>query len=109
MDSLSNATILIVGGTSGIGFATARRAAAAGAKPVITGRAHERLDAALAKLPNSARTEVLDFTDPTSIASLAERMSSIDHLVLSAASALAWGPFGKLSKEAVRAGFENKF
>jgi NAD(P)-dependent dehydrogenase (short-subunit alcohol dehydrogenase family) len=109
MDSLSNATILIVGGTSGIGFATARRAAATGAKPIITARSRERVEVALAKLPDGARAEVLDFTDPTSVASLAERTGAVDHLVLSASSAVAWGPFDKLSEEAVRAGFENKF
>ncbi len=109
MNGLLNRSILIVGGGSGIGLATARRAAAAGAKPIIAGRSRERLDMALAKLPGSARAEALDFADASSVASLAERIGPIDHLVLSASSAVAWGGFSDLKEEAVRAAFENKF
>jgi NAD(P)-dependent dehydrogenase (short-subunit alcohol dehydrogenase family) len=109
MNSLANKSILVVGGGSGIGLATARRVAAAGAKPIIAGRSRERLDAALTALPKGARAEVLDFTDAASVASLAERIGSVDHLVLSASSAVAWGAFAELKEDAVRAGFENKF
>ena len=84
MNGLTNKSILIVGGGSGIGLATALRAAASGATPIIAGRSREKLDAALAKLPNSARAEVLDFADAASVTSLAERIGPIDHLVLSA-------------------------
>ena len=109
MNGLTNKSILIVGGGSGIGLATALRAAASGATPIIAGRSREKLDAALAKLPNSARAEVLDFADAASVTSLAERIGPIDHLVLSASSAVAWGGFADLKEEAVRAAFENKF
>ena len=40
---------------------------------------------------------------------LAGRIGGIDHLVLSASSAVAWGSFANLEEEAVRAAFENKF
>ena len=109
MNNLANKTILIVGGGAGIGLATARRVAAAGAKPIIAGRSRERLDAALAKLPKGTQGEELDFADRSSVASLAGRIPSIDHLVLSASSAVAWGAFAELKEDAVRAGFENKF
>ncbi len=109
MNSLTDKTVLIVGGSAGVGFATARRVAAAGAKPIIAGRSRERLDAALAKLPQGARAETLDFADAASVAALAERIGALDHLVLSASSAVAWGAFAELREEAVRAAFENKF
>ncbi len=109
MNGLTNKSILIVGGGSGIGLATARRAAEAGAKPIIAGRSRERLDAALTKLPGTTQAEVLDFTDAASVTSLAEQIGPIDHLVLSASSAVAWGGFTDLKEEAVRAAFENKF
>ncbi|MGO9359954.1 MAG: SDR family oxidoreductase [Xanthobacteraceae bacterium] len=104
-----NKTVLIVGGGSGIGLATAGRAAAAGAIPIIAGRSSERLSTALARLPAGARAEVLDFADAASVASLAERIGPIDYLVLSASSAVAWGAFAELKEAAVRAAFENKF
>ena len=99
MNGLTNKSILIVGGGSGIGLATALRAAASGATPIIAGRSREKLDAALAKLPNSARAEVLDFADAASVTSLVERIGPIDHLVLSASSAVAWGGFADLKEE----------
>lgn len=107
--TLANKVILIVGGTSGIGLATALRAAEAGATPIIAGRSRERLAAALAKLPQGAQAEELDFADAASVASLAGRIGSIDHLVLSASSAVAWGAFAELKEEALRAAFDNKF
>ena len=107
--SLAGKSILIVGGGSGIGFATAQRAAAAGARLVIAGRSRERLDSALAKLPKETRVEELDFANSASVAYLAERIGSIDHSVLSASSAVAWGAFTELKEDAVRAAFENKF
>ena len=72
--TLANKVILIVGGTSGNGFATAQRAAEAGATPIIAGRSRERLAAALAKLPRGAQAEELDFADAASVASLAGRL-----------------------------------
>jgi NAD(P)-dependent dehydrogenase (short-subunit alcohol dehydrogenase family) len=106
---LAGKTILIVGGSSGIGLSTAQRAPAAGAKLVIAGRSRQRLDAALARLPRGTQAEELDFADASSVAALAGRIGGIDHLVLSASSAVAWGSFANLEEEAVRAAFENKF
>src|SRR3954447_13584509 len=102
-------TILIVGGSSGIGFATARRAAELGATPIIAGRSRARLDSALARLPSGALAEQVDFSDAANVNSLAERLGAIDHLVLSASSGVAWGSFATLTEAAVRAAFENKF
>ncbi|ARZ65678.1 SDR family oxidoreductase [Streptomyces sp. HU2014] len=50
MNRLTNKTALITGGTSGIGFATARRLLDEGAYVVITGRDRTRLDAAVTRL-----------------------------------------------------------
>lgn len=50
MQRFTNKTALITGGTSGIGFATARRLLDEGAYVVITGRDQARLDAAVARL-----------------------------------------------------------
>lgn len=47
----TNNTVLITGGSAGIGFEIARLFAAAGNKVIITGRDKQRMDNALAKLP----------------------------------------------------------
>ena len=46
IDSLAGATVVVIGGSSGIGLATSRLAAADGARVVIAGRDQGRLDAA---------------------------------------------------------------
>lgn len=51
--NINNNTILITGGTAGIGFETATLFAAAGNKVIITGRDRQRLDKALAALPGA--------------------------------------------------------
>ncbi|MEU8180084.1 glucose 1-dehydrogenase [Micromonospora sp. NPDC049044] len=50
MNRLSNKIALITGGTSGMGLAAAHRLIAEGAHVVITGRTHQRVEAAVAEL-----------------------------------------------------------
>src|SRR4051812_12562981 len=51
---LESERIVILGGTSGIGLATAERAAAAGATVIVASTSAERIDAALERLPAGA-------------------------------------------------------
>jgi NAD(P)-dependent dehydrogenase (short-subunit alcohol dehydrogenase family) len=44
--SLKDQTVVILGGSSGIGLATAKGALVEGAKVIITGRSHDRLEQA---------------------------------------------------------------
>jgi NAD(P)-dependent dehydrogenase (short-subunit alcohol dehydrogenase family) len=50
MGEFEGKTVLITGGSSGMGLATARRLTEAGARVVITGRSRERLDDAVKEL-----------------------------------------------------------
>ncbi len=54
MSNLNNKVAVVTGGSSGIGFATARRFIAEGAQVVITGRNQEALDSAVADLGERA-------------------------------------------------------
>jgi NAD(P)-dependent dehydrogenase (short-subunit alcohol dehydrogenase family) len=103
--SLAGAHILIVGGTEGIGRATAIAALAAGARVTATGRSAK----SVAKLPDNVAGAVLDFTDPASVAGLVEGLEPPDHLVLSASDAVAWGGFAEIAEDALRAAFDAKF
>ena len=49
--TLNDTTVVILGGTSGIGLATACAAQAAGARVIVTGRSAERLAKARAASP----------------------------------------------------------
>ena len=70
--ALNNKIALITGGTTGIGLATAKRFAAAGATVIVTGRNPETLEAARAELGDKAVVLASDAGDPAAIAALFE-------------------------------------
>lgn len=100
--------ILILGGSSGMGLAAARRLVHVGAEVFIGGRVQAKLDAALATIGGRAEGLVVDFTDPVSLARASERLGRIDHLVLAASSNAAWGPFSQISADGLRRALESK-
>lgn len=85
MTGISDKTILITGASSGIGEATARELAAAGANLLIGARRIDRLDALAAELGPRVVAHELDVTDPQSFEAFAtaaaERFGRIDVLI----------------------------
>jgi NAD(P)-dependent dehydrogenase (short-subunit alcohol dehydrogenase family) len=99
-----------MGGTHGIGEATARAFAAAGDEVVITGRTKERLDAAAARIGHPVRTRALDATDPEAVASFFGDGETVDHLVLALSpGAVAIGPLVTLDEKDLHTAFDGKF
>jgi uncharacterized oxidoreductase len=74
MMKISNHTILITGGTSGIGFELATQLLALGNTVIITGRNQAKLDRIKREHP-LLHTIQSDVNDPKAIASLCERVS----------------------------------
>jgi uncharacterized oxidoreductase len=72
--NISNNTILITGGTSGIGFELASQLLPLGNTVIITGRDQARLDAALRMLPQ-VHTLQSDVSDPKAIPLLFDQMT----------------------------------
>ncbi|MBP5937521.1 SDR family oxidoreductase [Streptomyces acidiscabies] len=98
--------VVIMGGTSGIGLATAKALAADGAEVTVTGRDPARLDAAR-DIPATAVR--LDATDETEVAEFFTRTGPIDHLVLAfSPGAVGLGPLADVELTDVRAAFEGK-
>ena len=106
--SVENQRILIIGGSSGMGLASAMRLAQAGAEVFVAGRDVAKLDAAVAAIGGKTQGIAADFTSPVSLQALMERVGSIDHLVLAAAGPAAWGPFAQLPVEALRQALNTK-
>ena len=79
--------VLIVGGSSGMGLALARRCLADGARVTIVGRDEGRLGRARAELadPAALRTIAADVTQEAQVAELFERTGRFDHIVSTAA------------------------
>ncbi|KAF2407293.1 SDR family oxidoreductase [Pseudomonas antarctica] len=73
--SLSGKTVIVIGGSSGIGAAVAKAAVACGAQVVLAGR---RLNSSV---DNGVRSEPVDVTDSASVRRLFETVGRFDHLV----------------------------
>lgn len=95
MSEFEGKHIVISGGASGIGLATARQLAARGAKPILLGRDGAKGEAAAAAIPGACFVRV-DLARPEDVAAAAQALHSlaprIDYLV-NAAGVFAPKPF----------------
>jgi len=102
---------VIIGGTSGIGLATARRFARAGADVVIAGRNPQRLAAAVAALqdgPGAVQGRVADAGDESQLAALFDGLGPVDHVVVTCTHTGGVSPIADLDMATVRAHTEGK-
>jgi hypothetical protein len=104
--TLHNQLVVLLGGTSGIGFAAAQAALAAGASVVVASSSRQRVTEALAVLGGRAEGHALDVADEAAVQALFARIGSFDHLVYSAGDALQIGPLAETAIDAVRKAFE---
>lgn len=84
LQSLAGQTVLIIGGTSGIGLSTALQAKAASAHVIVVGSNAERTDKVAHEHGFEGRTA--DVTRPETIAPALAGIVRVDHLVLLAGS-----------------------
>ena len=103
---LAGKKVVVVGGSSGIGLATAELAKSEGAEVIIASRNAERLNAAADKL--GAKAIPADVTSDESVADLFRACGPVDHVVVTAAQ-LKTGPFKTVAMDDVRATMEGKF
>ncbi|WP_304105862.1 SDR family NAD(P)-dependent oxidoreductase [Mycolicibacterium bacteremicum] len=83
--NLAGSTALVTGGTAGIGLATARLLAGAGATVLIAGRDRARGEAAAADIAGDVRFIQADMGDQTSVDGLIRAAGRVDILVNNAA------------------------
>jgi NAD(P)-dependent dehydrogenase (short-subunit alcohol dehydrogenase family) len=81
---VSDSTIVIVGGTSGIGLEIARDTIARGDRVVITGRDQARADEIAGSLGPAASGVALDISEPSTIAGQLSSIGPVHGLVLAA-------------------------
>ena len=105
---MSSQHTVIVGGSSGIGLATAQHLLATGEQVTIAGRSQDRLDAAKTSLGANGRAVRIDATEAESLPKAFAAIGSFDHLVLALGSRKGFGPFAGMSLADMRGSFEEK-
>jgi len=82
--ALLGQTVVVIGGSSGIGLETARQARAEGAKLILTGRSPEPLQHAASEL-GALSTAAFDATDSASVDRFFHQLpATIDHVMVTA-------------------------
>jgi NAD(P)-dependent dehydrogenase (short-subunit alcohol dehydrogenase family) len=81
---MANGTVVVVGGTKGLGRELAQHYADAGRDVVITGRDQAATDACAAELGGSTHAIALDLCEPQSLAERLADVGDVQHLVLAA-------------------------
>jgi NAD(P)-dependent dehydrogenase (short-subunit alcohol dehydrogenase family) len=96
-------TVVVIGGSAGIGLETARRARAEGADVILTARNPERLEQAALEV-DAQRTAAFDASDPASLRSFFQDLPTpIDHVMVTA-GAPHYGPPLDMAPEEARRG-----
>src|SRR5262249_55850278 len=94
-------TVVVIGGSAGIGFETARRARAEGAKLILTARNRERLELAAGEI-GALSTAAFDANDPASLERFFRDLPTpIDHVMVTGPGPYYW-PLREIEFEQAR-------
>ena len=104
--SLKGKKVVVVGGSSGIGYATAEMAKAQGAEVIIASRAGARLENAAKAL--GVKGIAADVTSDEAVEALFKQTGPVDHVAVTAAQLKA-GPFKAQPIAEAKATMEGKF
>lgn len=106
---LQGQKVVIIGGSAGIGLATAKSAAAKNATVIIISSNQQRIDKALEELPESATGYAIDVTNEIQIKNIFEQIGSFDHLVFTAGENLQLGDLKDTSLVGAHQFFEIRY
>ena len=102
---LRRQTVVVIGGSSGIGLETARRARAEGADVILTGRDPARLRRASEEL-DARSTAAFDATDPDQLARFfGDLPNTVDHVMVTAGGSY-YSPLAEIDFAKVRGAFD---
>jgi NAD(P)-dependent dehydrogenase (short-subunit alcohol dehydrogenase family) len=103
---LAGQTVVLIGGSAGIGLETARTARAEGAEVILTGRNPERLEQAALDV-GARSTATFDATDPAALEEFFKDVPDpIDHILVTAGGP-TYGPLLEMDSDRVRDGLSD--
>jgi NAD(P)-dependent dehydrogenase (short-subunit alcohol dehydrogenase family) len=108
MVTFTGQKVLVIGGSSGIGFATARLAKELGAEITIGSRSQDHVQAATKNLGAGASGRVVDVTNDESVAEFFADGTVWDHIVVTG-SQVKIAAVRELPLDIARASFNSKF
>ena len=109
MESLKGKRVVIIGGSSGIGLATAKSVSSKGGLVIIASSNQQRIDRALKELPMESIGYAIDVTNEMQVKNLFERIGSFDHLVFTAGENLLLGNVAETTLEIARNYFNIRY
>ena len=107
--TLNDKRVVILGGTSGIGFAVAQAAAAEGARLVVASSNPAGVAQALATLPPGAEGRPLDLLDGAAVERFFIEIGPFDHLVYTAGETLTLTRLDETDMASARRFFELRY
>ena len=108
MNELQGQTVVVIGGTSGIGLETARQAHAAGAELVLTARTPERLESVARDL-QARQTAAFDATDLERLEQFFKDLRGpVDHIMLTAGGP-GYVPLSSMNLDEARRHLDERF
>ena len=107
--TLHGKRIVVLGGTSGMGFATAAMAAREGAAIVVASSRRESVDRAVARLPKGTEGYALDLSNEEHVRDFFNHLGAFDHIVFTAGETGQFGELSEINVEQARHFFDLRF
>jgi len=108
MFNFTGQKVLVIGGSSGIGFATAKLALSLGGQVTIASRSADKVAAAVASLGARVIGRVIDVTDDQSVHQFFADATIWNHVVVTG-SQVRIAPVRELPLDVARAAFDSKY
>ena len=107
--TLNGKRIVVLGGTSGMGFATAEMAARESAAIVIASSRRENVDRTVARLPKGTEGYTIDLSNEEHVRDLFNHSGAFDHLVFMTGDRLQMSELSETNVEQARHFFDLRF
>ncbi|KAK9834491.1 hypothetical protein WJX74_002854 [Apatococcus lobatus] len=109
-DKLRNKRVVVIGGSSGIGFAVAEAVLDSGAEVIIASSTQSKVDGAMARLDSpSASGRTVDISSEEQLRHFFEDVGPFDHFVYTAGDALQLGQFEQTDLKKAKTALDVRF